>query len=254
MKVTKKVLIGILAVGVVATAAYAATLMIDDFSYPDGDLVGQGGWAAHSGAGNLPVQVTGGEVYIVMGGGSREDVNKGFAAQAADATTYACFKFRVLSPFGDPVVSSEYFGHFYPGSTLFRSRVSINPDPAGGDFALGLNTTSNSLSPITLWAGSLSYGTTYRVVHSYDAATGDSELWLNPVDETSASITSVNPDPGGTGDSAGISVSAYAWRQSSEAFTVVTDDLSVGQAFDEVCNGAVQVDNTTWGQVKGTYR
>jgi hypothetical protein len=242
----------------VVAPAHAAVLMSDDFNiYSNGDLDGQGGWVCHSSCSTgFPLNVHSGEVLVKQAGSNRKDVNKSFGAQAADATTYACFTFRVPA-LPAPVATDEYFAHFWATSNQFRSRVVIGPPPAGGgDFGLGINATSLSApSPNVWWPAGLSYDTVYRVVHSYDAATGDSHLWLNPVAVTSASISSPNPDPLDLNnrDSAGTLVEAYAWRQSSEVFTAITDNLSVGEEFED-CYGPTQTDQTTWGQVKSTYR
>ena len=59
----------------------ANILFSDNFnSYSPGNLVGQGGWAAHSAAGLTPVQVSGGTISLVQGSGSREDVNHDLGA------------------------------------------------------------------------------------------------------------------------------------------------------------------------------
>jgi hypothetical protein len=247
MKVTNKLFVGILAVAVAVTAAYAATLMTDDFTYPDGSLSGQGGWIDHSGT-TGQMQVFGGEVYVK--GTDSEDVNKSFAAQAIDATTYACFTLRVPPVItGGPVTGSNYFAHLKDTGTGFRSRVYVRPPASGGDFTIGLSSSSSSRSPLIDWPSDLSYDTSYRIVHNYDATTGIATLWIDPVDETSASIVGLNPQA-----EPAVAVSAYAWRQSTHDATAIVDKLSAGQAWDEVCNDPVQVDNTTWGSVKGIYR
>ena len=71
-----KSILGIGAVVALAGTAFAVTPFVEDFSYADGNLVGNGGWAAHSGAGNSPVQVSGGQITLNQGSGSREDVNR----------------------------------------------------------------------------------------------------------------------------------------------------------------------------------
>src|SRR3990172_775580 len=39
------------------------------------------------------------------------------------------------------------------------------------------------------WASGLTFGTSYRVVSSYEYDTGVGELWINPVDESSTKIS-----------------------------------------------------------------
>ena len=52
-------LVGVM--GVVNTAD-ATVFLNETFTYPDGNLVGNGAWATHSGAGNGPIQVLGGQI------------------------------------------------------------------------------------------------------------------------------------------------------------------------------------------------
>lgn len=90
---TKHTLLSLALAAGLATAAHAQILYnSEDYSFTAGNLVGQDGWAAHSGAGNLPVQVTsGGVVTLAQGSGSREDVNQNVGEFTAGNTYYAGF-------------------------------------------------------------------------------------------------------------------------------------------------------------------
>ena len=69
--------------------AFSALIMSDTFTYPDGNLVGQGGWAIHSGlATDKPIQVTSGVVRVNQSAGSGQDINRPHTGFAASSTSY----------------------------------------------------------------------------------------------------------------------------------------------------------------------
>lgn len=203
----------------------SAQIVTETFTYPDGDLVGQGGWSAHSGAGNNSVQVSSGEITIQHGGGSREDVNISFAA-VTTGTIYASFDFRV-SDLGAPYVgsSNEYFAHFNFSSN-FTNRIDIAEPAGSGDFSLGITTAASSTR--TSWGSDLLFDTVYTLVMSYNFDTDLSTLWINPSSET---------DPSVSGASATVSsINGFSFRQanSSEDETIIVDNLRVGTEFAHV--------------------
>jgi hypothetical protein len=258
MKATKKLFIGVMAVAIAATVAYAAVLQNEPFAYPDGPLDGQGAWTAHSSAGNKPQQVISGQARYEESPQSGEDLNTAFAPQDSLATTYACFEFNIPSagPLGPANVGSApvYVAHFKdPNSTFFfMARVWVMPDPTGGaGYGLGLTSTSGTVANIVPWAGTFAFDQTYKIATAYIGATGESKMWVNPADQNDTSISQTGFDKDVAGQ--------FALRQSSPsglgaAYYVVVDNLKIAQAFHEACDTPVQVDQTTWGKVKGTYR
>jgi hypothetical protein len=99
--------------------------------------------------------------------------------------------------------------------------------PTTNDFVLALSSDSSNLGAGVSWATELSFDTTYTVVISYDASTGTSELWLDPVDESSTSITHA----GGSGTL----IEAFALRQSDDyTGTIDIDNVVVGKSFCSV--------------------
>lgn len=257
MKATKKVFIAVAALAIVATAAYAAVLLTETFAYPDGDLVGQGGWVAHSSAGSKPVQVVSGQASLDQSGGSAEDVNTPFPQQSDVATTYACFEITIPSqgPLGPASVGTDplYVAHFkQPGAFFYFARVWVSPPTSGGNFQFGLTSSSGTAANVVPWGVDSFFDVTYKIAISYDAATGESRMWVDPADQNDTSIG----DPSGfTGDLAG----EFALRQASPGglgagYYCLVDNIKVAQAFHEACDTPVQIDNTTWGQVKGIYR
>jgi hypothetical protein len=202
--------------------------MLDEpFSYVPGNLVGQGGWAAHSGAGAKAVQVTGNAITIVQSAGSGEDVNRRFAAQPTNAKTYAGFDLKVAV--GSLIGSTDYIAHFRPAppdTNSFVARVHIGMPSTPTTYSIGIAAGSTGQGPTVMWPTPLDMGRSYSIVTAYDAVTGESFLWVNPADLSSPSVST-----GATAVVAGKSVESYAFRQASPGGTTSTeviDNLWVG--------------------------
>ena len=206
----------------IATAPVLATpLNSETFSYANGDLTTTSGgvWTAHSGSGSNPVQSTSGQAVLVQESGSREDVNR-LTGQTlvSGGKWYAGFDAVVTG--GDNTV---YFAHFKTTSiTTFASRVFVTSH-SGGDFTFGL---SDSSSLDATWASALSFGTTYRVVHSYDFDSKVARLWVDPVNEASTKITA-------TAGLTSRALVAYAFRQDIGDSQQTIDNLLVGTTFED---------------------
>lgn len=205
--------------------AMGSILMSDNFnSYTNGNLVPQGGWAAHSGAGATAIQVNNGTISTVQGSGSREDANRDIGSvMGAGNVWYAGFDVTVTG--ADPAVTT-YFAHFRDTGTGFNSRIFVMDGGAGaGTFTFGIGDVAGT--PDASFAGSYAYGTTYRVVSSYNFDTGLSQLWISPTTQADPSIMSVSAD-------IGQAMSTYAFRQAAGNTTQVIDNLAVGTTFADV--------------------
>jgi hypothetical protein len=216
--------LAVVAVTLAPALASADYLLKERFNYANGNLAGQGGWTAHSGAGTGPIQVNGGAAVATPTTGA-EDVNTTFTAQALGAKTYSCFTMTVTAYTAG---GSDYFAHLKDtGTTLFRSRVFISPAAGGGDFRVGIAVTSSGTSPTINWPTDLSLNTPYRIVHSFDDATGTSDLWVDPVDENSPKITS-----GPFAAATGVAISSFAIRQGTGATGAIRiDDVVIDDTF-----------------------
>jgi hypothetical protein len=231
----------VLALGLLPAVAGAAVLAYEPFDYPDGSLTGNDGWATYSGTAGQ-VQVIGGEAELVQTTQS-EDTALPFTEQGATDKTYASFKVRVLD--GGGVI---YFAHFKQAGTFFYfSRVYIAAPTGGGDFTFGLSNTSTLDAT---WASDFTYNTWHQIVISYDAAdaNGHSEMWVDPVNESSTKLVT---DNGFQGDLAG----QFGLREASGGVTHMRiDDIVIGQSFDDVINVPTPTASSTWGRVKAAYR
>ena len=194
----------------------------DDFTYPDGSLVGNGTWVSTGGtAGDF--MVSGGQA-VVQHGAPSEDVNIPF--QPVAGNLYYAFDFSVIDP-GGPIAGTdnEYFAHFKDDSFNFSARMDIVPPSAAGDFSVGI--ASDESTADATWATDLDYGTTYRVTVRYDQDANIAELWIDAASEGDTSI--LGEDRADPGDS----VASFAFRQSDSDLNegILVDNLKVAQTF-----------------------
>jgi len=237
----RNTLVAILALGLAfasfATNADAGSLMSESFSYPDGGLVltSGGNWTNHSGTGT-DIQVIGGAAVGIMSN-FPDDNRLLSSARSSTDKTYACF--RLVIPTSAAPLVCNYFAHFMVSSTVFRSKVFVTP--SGGQFTLGLSVTANaSGSPLAppvpplgaTWPTTLNYDQAYNVVISYNAVGGVSEMWVDPINESSPSIVATDAA------AASGALTAFGLRESNTggaAFQYIVDDLSVGTTFEDAC-------------------
>lgn len=209
-----------------SVTAYAQVIAFDNFDYPDGSLVPNGGWANHSGV-PFDLLVSAGQVQVQHGAPS-EDANLAFTPVAG--TIYFGIDFMVPD-LGAPYsgTDNEYFAHFREGFN-FSGRLDVVEGPDGGDFSVGI--ASDDSTADAVWPVDLSYGVFYRAVVGYDQDANIAQLWI---DASLASDPSIfgddQPDPGD-------SVVSFALRQSDSDMNelVVVDGLVVGNTFRDVVN------------------
>jgi hypothetical protein len=243
-----------------AAPAFATVLLSESFTYPNGPLPPNGGWANFSGAGT-EIQVVAGRA--VGDHNSAPDDHILFPAQSTSSKTYACFDVIIPTFTGQP--KAVYFAMLKDaGTSIFVSRVYVVPvAPSGWTFAISHSSTG-ATAGCTLWPGTLTSGTKYNVVINYDPVNKSSTLWVNPANELSASVTDVN------GAIAAIGVAGFGLRESatastfpaSQVFTGSTnitysvDNLGVGTTFVDACQQyqSTPAQRSTWGQVKSIYR
>ncbi len=213
-----------------ANLASAAVLTQDDFSYV-GALTANG-WAAHSGAGAKQIMSDGQVATLEQSSGSGEDVNRSFPTLGPTDIVYAGFDLNLpysLNPNGvNPLAAGLYFTHFKDSGTAFRARTGVVSPKDDGDYALAIHADNANLGAGNFWPEDLYFDTTYRVIISWDAATGTSHLWLNATTETDPKITHV-------GTITGTLIQGFALRQSAEYTGGQTiDNVLVGTTFADV--------------------
>ncbi len=207
----------LLMVVMLASPGFALVLMSDNFdSYTSGNLVGQGGWAAHSGAGNVPVQVVNGTVKLITQSASAEDVNKSVGAtMGAGDVWYAGLDVIV----GSSSLGKDYFAHFLQGTSNFAARVGVDIG-SGGKFAFGLLGVPAYSEALTAFVYDVEQ--TYRVVTSYNFTTGLCTMWVNGTEVLTQNWYTGNAN------------TAYAFRQgSSGSLRLTVDNLVVATSYAE---------------------
>ncbi len=220
-------------VALCAAPVFSTVLVDEQFSHMDGPLVGLtpqpgpgGAWAAHSGAGNKPIQVSTGSISLDQSGGSGEDVKTTFAPMAAGDKLYAGFD--VMLPSGqtvNPDANGLYFAHFALGTSSFQARIFVVAPSASGDFGIALDGSTST--PSNTWPVDLDFDTTYRVIVSYEFDTGITRLWLDATAETDPYLEDLT----GTTLQA---IDSFAFRQTNDyTGSQVIDNLLVSDVFDE---------------------
>ncbi len=211
------------AVVALAGQALAVTPFTESFSYTNGDLTSVSGglWAAHSGAGVLPVQVSGGQAFLAQGSGTREDVNRSIGA-AMGPGDVIYFGFDVTMSGSGPATDT-YFAHLMQSTSVFNARVWVSSPNAGGDYSFGFGPSSSIVSE---WSSDFTYGSTQRVIASYNYDTTDIKLWINASMEGDPSIT-INT---GFQDE----IVGLAFRQAGGNTSQVLDNVAVGNTFTSV--------------------
>ncbi|MEM8943686.1 MAG: hypothetical protein AAGD11_00770 [Planctomycetota bacterium] len=214
-----KFLTALLAIGAAACLNSTSSAMLvfeDDFSYSDGNLVPNGGWSAHSGAGSNSVQVSGGAINLTHGGSSREDVsvNLGIGNIVQGVLTYT-FDLTVT----DTAISGtdfEYFAHFSDGGTsAFFGRLDVVAPSGSGDYGLGISHNSSTAEATT--TSDFDFGSPIAVSVTYDFQ--DQQASLTVGSETIQSSVGTAPDL--------LTHMAFRQSNSSSDETLTVDNLQV---------------------------
>jgi hypothetical protein len=239
----KKVTVLALAV-MVPLLSPAQIVLTDNFDYPDGALGSP--WVIHSGS--VPLNVVSGRAFInqadATGGGA--DLNRLFSTTfdpTTDNTTslYAAFtvNFSALPFAGSTNAFGSYFAHFKSSTANeFYARVGATTEgAAAGAFRLSIaNETWNSAATME-HPTDLFLGTTYQVVMRLSLGTDQATLWINPLNESSTSVTATDA----ISFPAGGLINAFALRQGTSGTpsdaapgALYLDNLLVGTTFASV--------------------
>jgi hypothetical protein len=246
MKTNLKTVGALLAFGLLGIGAQASNLLNENFNeYSDG-LLPTGPsqtWTNHSGTGGIAV--SGGQLYD--GQIYSSDVSTLLTGNPYNPIGQDFFyvSFTVNFQFLPTASGGYYFAHFKDyGTANFRARMfALTNGAAAGKFRLGIASAAGSAAVTN--TTDLSIGTTYTVVARYFNPTNTfsspaSTLWINPVKESSSSITA-------TDATTPIAISMYAFRQpgsttsgiNASAATMAIDNLLVGTTFADVVSGSV---------------
>lgn len=199
-------------------------LINEPFTYPDGPIVGNGGWTSHSGT-NGDCQVLNNQLSLSYA--LSEDVSTNLPGFYVDANSGTILYSSVKVNFSAlPGSGTEYFMHYRDaGTSNYRARVSATTSgAAAGKFRIAI---ANSASTAVTVPVDLSLNTTYLVVTRYNVSTGISTVWVNPASETMGGVTA-------TVGAAPLNLYYLSFRQNSGIGALTVDDLKVGTEWGDV--------------------
>jgi hypothetical protein len=242
------VLIAVATFVVFGGAASAVTFESDTFDYAAGNLpvVSGGLWEQHS-PGTNDVLADGVGNVTSVNGISGSDVNRKshLGPIASPVIWYYAGLVTIEDTRADPnataLESQSYILHFKDSGTFnFVTRAHVT-DPStgvgGAGFRFGLSAGSGNAQAFTQ---DLNFGQQYKVMGAFDIVTGGAELWVDPVNIASPSITHTDPGRVGT------LIESLAIRQDSGAgptFNAVIDSIAFGDDFDSVMINAMNGSN-----------
>ena len=124
-----------MAIFAVATNVNADVIAFDNFDYPDGPLVGNGGWVNHSG-GPDDLLVSGGQV-VVQHGIPSEDANLPFTGTSGNI--FYGINFSVDDPGAADYRHRQRVFCSLPDTGFdFSARLDVVPANVGGDYTVGI--------------------------------------------------------------------------------------------------------------------
>ncbi len=228
-------------------ALHADLLFVEDFDYPQGALLTNYGWTAHSGAGTNAINVVAPGLsysdYIGSSVGNAatmtntgEDVSIEFASQNSGAVYTA---FMVNFSNAQTATAGDYFIHYLTmGTTTFRGRVFVRRND---DNKLSFGVTRGGNGSNAVWSNyEYDLNTTYLMVLKYafvDEATNDEvSLYINPVvgaPEPSPTITISGNNPDNTSDITDLNGIALRQGSSSSASFQVIDGIRVAKTWEQ---------------------
>lgn len=219
----------------------AAPVFSDSFGYPDGALLGQGGWTITGTSVVNPIQVSSGQVALTTTGQDAYSALPGGPITLGDGDNfYIGLSLNVSAA----QATGDYFLHWTPtvgNTSLFIDRLFVKS--SGSGYVLGwLETAGGTLAVPSYGTAELSFDTAYRVVVAYHNVAGTlndtGALYVNPFTDVSVELnntpyvtkswTSTSPE--------NETVAALNLRQgtASSAPTLTLDDLNASKAFSEV--------------------
>lgn len=221
--------------------AWAIVLLDEQFDYSDGNLLGNGSWVAINGAGENPVQVQSGQVFLTQENltGGEEDVETPVSQTlGAGGTFYYGFDLVVDQLPDEGNINQSYFAFFTDvGSVDFVTRVFVRRPASGieGDMTFGLRTDEDS-GPVSFDTVAFNLGQQYRIVGAYEFDSGLSTLWVDPTSPASPSISEVNMSIDEEKDNSMKPIDGFGLRQGGESgdTTQTIDNIIVATTFAEV--------------------
>lgn len=245
-----------------APSSILTVLFTEDFNYTAASaLAGQGGWAAHSGAGTNAQTVTapslsytsypnsgvGNSVTITTSG---EDDNNTFAAQTT-GSVYAAAMVNVASA----QATGDYAFHLVDGiitGNLFKGRLFIKKDAVAATYGFGIQKSSTANAVYT--PTTIATGTTHLVVIKYTFVAGTAndtvDLIVDPVIAGCVEPQPTLTAPLGT-DTDAVDIRGVAIRQgnAANAAALTIDGIRVANTWGDAVGCTLAADVSLSGRV-----
>ena len=214
----------------------ATPLFSDSFSYPDGPLLGQGGWTITGTSVVNPIQVASGTVVLTTTGQDAYSALPGGPVTIADGTSlYMGLSIDVSAA----QATGDYFLHFSTSvgnTSIFPDRFYVKSTTGG--YLLGW---AGSSSGVAYGTTVLSLGTAYNIVTAYNGIAGlandTGAIYVNPTDPILANNTAYATFAWGGGTEVSPDVIAEVnFRQgtATSAPTLTADNLVVSQTWSDM--------------------
>ena len=229
------------------SSSYGATLFSDDFSYPNGNLVGQGGWVQTSSTAS-PIQVAGGAAAL---GTSGQDIYSPLVSSLS-LSAGPSFYYGLALNVSAAQATGDCFVHFTPtagDSISFFGQTFIKSSGAG--FVLGYLEVSGGT--VNYGSTVLSFNTNYRLVVAYNNVSGPlndtASLYVNPSDpRVEGNNTAYLTDTWTSATAEPTAIAALNLRQgtATSSPTLTVDFLSAGDAFSAAGSFSPVPEPSTW--------
>jgi hypothetical protein len=235
-------------------------LFTDNFSYPVGNLVPNGGWAVTGTATTTPIQIIASGLtytgYIGSGiggavqfGTSGEDDNHPLTDSVNSGSVYCSALVNCSA-----AQTGDYFIHFGDGGSFnFVARTEIRVSATNGfDFGIIKNSTGGVLQ----WTNQpLAFNQTYLIVLKYTYKTGSvtddqADLFVNPNLGASEPAPTLSTAAGNDMGATGSAIKTINFRQGggTAAPTVQVDGIRIGRTWNDL-GGSVPVELTSFTAV-----
>jgi hypothetical protein len=222
-----------------AASTYAVVVIHEDFTYPNGGLVGNDGWANLSGTGSF-IQVSGGVVTgLLAQTASSEDAGLTFTG-----TTAPLFYAFDLQYTGATPAGNAYFAALRNSGSFVARTFLAAPTTSG--FRLGIGTNATGDGAATIFTPDLTNNTLYRVVVGYNPTTGALNFWINNGVEGSPDLSIAAAGTTAT-------LNGFNLRQGGNAANNYSglniDNFEIATTFDEAFNFAPIPEPSTYAMM-----
>ncbi|MDD5201178.1 MAG: PEP-CTERM sorting domain-containing protein [Terrimicrobiaceae bacterium] len=217
-------------VALIGAEVRGGVLFSEDFSYPDGGLVANSGglWVNNTGTG--PLSVLNGAATVTSA--QSEDVIRSLGSTFSTGAIY----FSIVTTFSVvPTATGSYFAHFADSDsgalTDFIARLHVKAGATPNTVLFGIRNSGTSGTSGVFDAQEFALNQKVVLIVKFDYSTLQSTLWINPVDESSPSITDTQTFTFVGGDT---SISRASLRQAGGIGAQSVDSYVTGTTFADV--------------------